>query len=92
MVQVGYVGTCTATWSQQDRHADGAQSDRINPFTGLRPDPTLGDIMLVGNYPESNYDALQVGFKRALAMGLALNANYTYAVQKDNAIGFLSNT
>jgi hypothetical protein len=88
VVQIGYVGNRLRD-IVAGQAVTALNPNRINPFTGVRPNPALGDVMLIGNYPESNYDALQVGFKRALAMGLALNANYTYAVQKDDAIGFL---
>jgi hypothetical protein len=46
-------------------------------------------MFLIAGYPQSNYNALQASFKRRLTKGLAFNANYTWAHQIDDAVGFL---
>jgi hypothetical protein len=43
---------------------------------------------VVGGYPESNYNAMQVNFKRNLSKGLRFNANYTWGHAIDNIAGF----
>ena len=48
----------------------------------------FGDIFVVGAYPQSNYNALQVTFKRNLAQGLRFNANYTWSHAIDDVVGF----
>ena len=47
-----------------------------------------GDIYVVGGYPQSNYNALQVNFKRNFSQGLRVNANYTWAHAIDDVVGF----
>jgi hypothetical protein len=55
---------------------------------GLRRLPQFGDIFLVGSYPSSNYNAMQVTFKRNLSQGLRFNFNYTWSHAIDNIAGF----
>lgn len=47
-----------------------------------------GDIYVVGGYPQSNYNSLQVNLKRNYANGFRFNANYTWAHAIDDAVGF----
>ncbi|MEP6848843.1 MAG: hypothetical protein ABI999_08290, partial [Acidobacteriota bacterium] len=54
----------------------------------LRRLPQFGDIFLVGTYPSSQYNALQVTFKRNLSKGLTYNFNYTWAHAIDDVVGF----
>jgi hypothetical protein len=87
IAQVGYVGNAvrkmTAGGSITARNLN-----RVNPFTGQRPNPQLGDVSLIAGYPSSDYHALQASFKRSYSSGLAFNANYTWAHETDDAIGF----
>ena len=55
---------------------------------GLRRLPQFGDIFLVGSYPSSNYNALQITFKRNYSKGLHFNFNYTWAHTIDDVVGF----
>jgi len=88
VVQIGYVGNRVRRMTAGSS-ITALNLNRTNPFTGLRPDPSRGNMFLIAGYPKSNYDALQAGFKRVLTSGLGVNVSYTYAVQKDDAIGFL---
>lgn len=84
VLQVGYVGNHVLNIL-----TNGVVSPRnINP-AATRPIAGIGNIYEVGTYPQSNYNALQVTFKRNFARGLRFNANYTWAHAIDNAIGFL---
>ena len=87
VLQVGYVGNHVL-----DILTNGVVTPRnINPtldIFGTRPIPGVGNILDIGTYPQSNYNALQVTFKRNLSRGLRFNANYTWAHQIDTVIGF----
>jgi len=85
-LQVGYVGNHVS-----DILTDGVVTP-IN-INRARPEnhplsPLFGDVFLVGNYPSSDYHALQVNFKRNLSRNLRFNANYTWAHATDDIVGF----
>ncbi|MEP7037690.1 MAG: carboxypeptidase regulatory-like domain-containing protein [Acidobacteriota bacterium] len=87
VLQVGYVGNHVLNIL-----TNGVITPRnINPTLdafGTRPIAGIGSIFDVGTYPQSNYNALQVTFKRNLTKGLRYNANYTWSHTIDNVIGF----
>ena len=90
VLQVGYIGNHVTHLL-----TDGVVSPRnlnradIDFFgIGLRRLPQFGDIFLVGSYPSSNYNAMQVTFKRNYAKGLHFNFNYTWAHAIDDVVGF----
>ena len=87
ILQVGYIGNHVL-----DILTNGVITPRnINPTLdafGTRPIAGIGNIIDIGTYPQSNYNALQVTFKRNLANGLRFNANYTWSHEIDNVIGF----
>ncbi len=90
VLQVGYVGNHVLNIL-----TNGVITPRnLNPQltnaagTTFRPIAGLGDVYEVGSYPQSNYNAMQVTFKRNLSTGLRYNANYTWSHAIDNAIGF----
>jgi hypothetical protein len=63
--------------------------NRADPISGARPlTERFGDIFVVGGYPQSNYNAMQVNFKRNSAKGLRFNANYTWSHTIDDVVGF----
>ena len=64
--------------------------NRVSPIDGFtRPlSQNFADIFIVGGYPQSNYNSMQVNFKRNLSKGLRFNANYTWAHTIDDVIGF----
>mgnify|MGYP006207053097 CR=1 FL=1 len=56
-------------------------------MTTARPlSEAFGDIFVVGGYPQSNYNAMQVNFKRNLSQGLRFNANYTWSHTIDDVV------
>lgn len=88
VLQVGYVGN-HVTHLLTDGVISPRNINRANPIDGSRPFTSdFGDIYIVGGYPSSSYNALQIGFKRNLAKGFRLNANYTWAHALDNVAGF----
>jgi len=90
-LEVGYVGNHVLNIL-----TDGVVSPRnINrkdpsdPFGLTRTlSNNFGDIFAVGSYPQSNYNSMQVVFRRNFSKGLRFNANYTWAHAIDNVVGF----
>lgn len=63
--------------------------NRADAVTGARPlTEKFGNIFFVGGYPQSNYNSMQVNFKRNLTKGLRFNANYTWSHAIDDVVGF----
>lgn len=87
VLQVGYVGN-HVLHILTNGVITPRNINRQDPFTGVRPIAGFGNIFVVGGYPQSNYNALQVNFKRNLSKGLRFNANYTWAHEIDDVIGF----
>lgn len=90
VLQVGYIGN-HVTHLLTDGVVSPRNLNRADvDFFGfnLRRLPQFGDIFLVGSYPSSNYNAMQVTFKRNLSKGLRFNFNYTWAHAIDNVAGF----
>jgi Carboxypeptidase regulatory-like domain/TonB dependent receptor len=85
---VGYVGN-HVTHLLTDGVITPRNINRADPVTSARPlTERFGDIFLVGGYPQSNYNAMQVNFKRNLTRGLRFNANYTWSHTIDDVVGF----
>lgn len=85
---VGYLGN-HVTHLLTDGVITPININRADPVTSARPlTEAYGDIFLVGGYPQSNYNAMQVNFKRNLSKGLRFNANYTWSHAIDNVVGF----
>jgi hypothetical protein len=85
---VGYVGN-HATHLLTDGVISPRNINRADPVTSVRPlTSKYGDIFVVGGYPQSNYNAMQVNFKRNLSTGLRFNANYTWSHAIDDVVGF----
>ncbi len=64
------------------------RKDPSDPFGLTRPIAGFADIYLVGDYPSSNYNAMQVTFRRNYSKGVRVNANYTWAHTIDDVVGF----
>lgn len=85
---VGYVGN-HVTHLLTDGVITPRNINRANPVTSARPlSEAFGDIFIVGGYPQSNYNAMQVNFKRNLTSGFRFNANYTWSHTIDDVVGF----
>ena len=88
VLTVGYVGN-HVTHLLTDGVISPRNINRADPVTTARPlSEAFGDIFVVGGYPQSNYNAMQVNFKRNLSQGLRFNANYTWSHTIDDAVGF----
>ncbi|MGI9036592.1 MAG: TonB-dependent receptor [Pyrinomonadaceae bacterium] len=87
VLQVGYVGN-HVLHILTNGVVTPRNINRMDPFTGVRPISGIGNIYVVGGYPQSNYNAMQVTFKRNFSKGLRFNANYTWAHEIDDVIGF----
>ena len=88
VLEVGYVGN-HVTHLLTDGVVTPRNVNRRDPVSGNRPlSNAFGDIYLVGSYPQSNYNAMQVNFKRNLSQGLRFNMNYTWAHTIDDVVGF----
>jgi outer membrane receptor protein involved in Fe transport len=55
------------------------QYNPIDPTTGLRMNPTLGDVLVRTNGGDSNYHSGQVTLDRKFTRGLLLRGAYTYS-------------
>ena len=88
VLQVGYVGNHVLKLTAGSS-ITAINANRADIVTGVRPLPNFGDIFLIGGYPQSNYNALQVSFKRHLTKGLQFNMNYTWWHEIDDAVAFL---
>ena len=87
-LSVGYVGN-HVTHLLTDGVISPRNINRADPNTQARPlSEAFGDIFVVGGYPQSNYNAMQVNFSRNLSHGLRFNANYTWSHTIDDVIGF----
>jgi hypothetical protein len=87
-LEVGYVGN-HVTHLLTNGVVTPRNINRRDPVTQVRPlSSSFGDIFVVGDYPQSNYNALQATFKRNLAKGLRFNANYTWSHAIDDVVGF----
>ena len=88
VLTVGYVGN-HVTHILTDGVVSPRNVNRRDPVDNTRPlSDAFGDIFVVGGYPESNYHAMQVNFRRNLSKGLRFNANYTWGHAIDNIAGF----
>lgn len=85
---LGYVGN-HVTHLLTDGVISPRNINRSDPETTVRPiTQAFGDIFVVGGYPSSNYNAMQVTLKRNLSRGFRFNANYTWSHAIDNVAGF----
>ena len=89
ILEVGYVGN-HVTHLLTDGVVTPRNINRRDPEdSSVRPITTaFGDIYAVGGYPQSNYHAMQVNFRRNWSNGLRFNANYTWAHAIDDVVGF----
>jgi len=88
VLEVGYVGN-HVTHLLTDGVVTPRNINRRNPATNNRPlSNAIGDVFAVGGYPQSNYHAMQVNFRRNLTNGLRFNANYTWGHAIDDVVGF----
>jgi hypothetical protein len=61
-----------------------------DPFGGPNQlSANFGNIRRLGNFLDSNYNALQVSVRRRVSKGLTLDANYTWAHELDDAVNIL---
>ena len=88
-LSVGYVGN-HVTHLLTDGVVTPININRVSPVDGsTRPlSQNFADIFNVGGYPQSNYNSMQVTFKRNWSQGLRFNANYTWGHAIDNVVGF----
>jgi hypothetical protein len=80
MVQVGYIGN-------RGLHLNGTQNiNRFFPGTTVRPYPQFGAITYYTNGNISDYNALQLTFRRRLRRGLTVNVNFRWAHSLDDTM------
>ena len=87
ILEVGYVGN-HVTHLLTDGVVSPRNVNRTDPVTQARRIANFGDIFVVGAYPQSNYNAMQVNFRRNLTNGFRINANYTWGHAIDDVVGF----
>jgi hypothetical protein len=79
VLQVGYVGNRGLHLSPFN------ELNRVNPATGLRKYPQFATITNYFDGENSNYNALQVSFRRRLTRGLTFNVNYIWSHALDES-------
>ena len=73
LFQVSYVGS-------RNLKSPGARAlNLVNPATGLRTNPVIGEIDLTDSSDRRNYNSLQLAVRRRFQKGIAFNANYTWS-------------
>jgi outer membrane receptor protein involved in Fe transport len=73
LYQLSYVGT-------RSLKSPGARAlNLVDPATGVRTDPSIGEIDLTDSGNRRNYNALQIAVRRRFRKGLALHAHYTWS-------------
>ena len=73
VLTTAYVGT------RGEHLFTNTQYNPIDPATGLRMNPTLGDVLVRTNGGDSNYHSAQVTLDRKFTRGLLLRGAYTYS-------------
>ncbi|HEY1950628.1 MAG TPA: TonB-dependent receptor [Bryobacteraceae bacterium] len=81
MFQVGYTGI------KGEHLLGGINENRLFPGGTGRPYPLYGNINMTVTGMVSDYNALQLLFRKRVGHGLAFNANYTWAHALDDAPG-----
>ncbi len=77
MIQAGYIGN-------RGMHLNGRRNiNRLLPGTRIRPYANFSDIALFSNDVKSNYNAMQLSFRRSMSHGMRMNVNYTWAHSLD---------
>jgi hypothetical protein len=61
------------------------------PLASRRPHPAFGNIFFTESGSNSNYNALQVSFRRTLSRGLSVIGLYTHSKSIDDTSAFLGN-
>jgi hypothetical protein len=73
MLQIGYIGN-------RGVHLDGTYNlNRLFPGTALRPFSRFGNISMTRNDLVSDYNSLQVSYRKRFSRGLTFNVNYTWS-------------
>jgi hypothetical protein len=52
--------------------------------------PNFGNVRLLGDFLDSNYNSMQVSLRRHVAKGLNIDANYTWAHEIDDAVNIMT--
>jgi hypothetical protein len=81
MFQVGYTGI------KGEHLLGGINENRLFPGGTGRPYPLYGNVNMTVTGMVSDYNALQLLFRKRVGHGLAFNANYTWAHALDDAPG-----
>lgn len=88
MGEVSYIGNAVRKMTAGSS-ISARNLNRLNPFFGVRPNPNVGEVYDIAGYPASDYNALQVSFRKRFAGRLGFNAHYTLGHLTDDAVGFL---
>lgn len=56
---------------------------------GIKRYTQYGNVRRLGNFLDSNYNALQASLRRRISQGLTIDANYTWSHELDDAVNIL---
>jgi outer membrane receptor protein involved in Fe transport len=89
VMEISYVGNRGVKLPAGAAYA--GQELNLSPFPGPNQlSPNFGQIRRLGDFLDSNYHALQTSLRRRMAKGLNVDANYTWAHERDDAINILT--
>jgi hypothetical protein len=78
------VGTVSYVGSKGVHLLTLSEVNVVDPSTGTRPYPNLGQVSWRGNRDSSNYSGLSAAVKRSFSHGLLLSANYMWSHEIDD--------
>lgn len=88
VLEVSYVGNRGVKLPAGAAYA--GQELNLSPFGGNVISPSFGQIRHLGNFVNSNYNALQTSVRRRVGKGLNVDANYTWSHEFDDGVNILS--
>ena len=81
----GFILTAAYVGTRGEHLFANQEYNSIDPNTGIRLNPTLGDVVVRDNAGDSNYNSGQLTLDRKFSHGLLLRGAYTYSKLIDDA-------
>jgi hypothetical protein len=86
----GWVTTLTYNYTKGLHQFRARNINAVLPETGLRPDPTQGNIYQIESSAKSEYQGLTFGLQRRMGKWFQVFSNYTYSHTNNDSGGALS--
>lgn len=88
----GFILTTAYVGTRGEHLFNNQEYNPIDPTTGIRLNPTLGDVVVRDNSGDSNYNSGQVTLDRKFSHGLLLRGAYTYSKLLDDSSEVFTST